>query len=70
MNLREIILFLRCFDNCLKINKEILDFALVHLLPRKGEMNVIDLSDLCSVYFGAVAREEYELPPKLEDLLS
>ena len=35
MNLREIILLLRCYGNCNKVEKEILDLCLKHILPRK-----------------------------------
>ena len=57
MNLREIILLLRCYSNCNLIEKSVLERCEKNIFPRKKEMNIIDLADICGIYFGAVAEE-------------
>jgi hypothetical protein len=65
MNLNEIVTMVRCHNNCGKLfpltpafgrgrQKDLLQFVEPHIIARKKEMNVIDIGEICSIYFEGV----------------
>jgi hypothetical protein len=50
MNLKEIALMLRTFDQSSKMEPSILSTAEKHILARKREMNILDLADFINIF--------------------
>lgn len=45
---------LRCYQNSSDLTHEILTLSERHIVLRKQEMNVIDIGDICNIYFSAI----------------